>query len=116
MYKLNLIAIVGIVAAVSLVVGMASPAVAFADNHNATMSMDDMALMGGMTGGNSTTSTTTKINGTNTPNDNVTMNMDNNMSSMGNMTDGGNATSMAGNMTETDNLTIAGETGLPGDV
>ncbi|MDP8906156.1 MAG: hypothetical protein M3M88_01395 [Thermoproteota archaeon] len=55
------------------------------------------------------------INGTSTPNDNVTMSMDNNMSSMGNMT-GGNATSMAGNMTETDNLTIAEETGLPGGV
>src|SRR5918997_1870077 len=116
MYKLNLIAIVGIVAAVSLVVGMASPAVAFADDHNATMSMDNMALMGGMTGGNSTTSTTTMINGTSIPNDNVTMNMDNNMSSMGNMTTGGNATSMSGNMTETGNLTIAEETGLPGDV
>ena len=116
MYKLNLIAIVSIVAAVSLVVGMASPAaVAFADDNSATMNMDNMALMGGMTGGNSTTSTTTMINGTSTPNDNVTMNMDNNMSSMGNMT-GGNATSMAGNMTETDNLTIAEETGLPGDV
>ncbi len=115
MYKLNLIAVVGIVAAVSLVVGMASPAVAFADDHNATMSMDNMALMGGTTGGNSTTSTTTMINGTSTPNDNVTMSMDNNMSSMGNMT-GGNATSMAGNMTETDNLTIAEETGLPGGV
>ncbi len=80
MYKLNAIAIVGIVASVSLVVGMASPAVvAFAAQH-----------------------------------ENMTMTMDN-MSSMGNMT-GGNATSMAGNMTETDNLTIAEEAGLPGGV
>ena len=116
MHKLNLIAVVTIVAAVSLVVGMASPiAVAFADDNSATMNMDNMALMGGTTGGNSTTSTTTMINGTSTPNDNVTMNMDN-MISMGNMTGGGNATLMAGNMTETDNLTIAGETGLPGDI
>ncbi len=67
MYKLNLIAIAGIVAAVSLVVGMASPAVAFAAQH-----------------------------------ENMTMTMDN-MSSMGNMTVG-NATSMAGNMIETDDL------------
>ena len=121
MYKLNLIAVVTIVATVSLVVGIASPAaVAFADDNRATMKMDNMALMGGTTGGNSTTSTTTMINGTSTPNDNVTMNMDNNMSSMGNMT-GGNATSMVGNMTETESLTTAGETGhdgpmLPGHV
>ncbi len=67
MCKLNLIAIVGIVAAVSLVVGMASPAVAFAAQH-----------------------------------ENMTMTMDN-MTSMGNMTVG-NATSMAGNMIETDDL------------
>ena len=111
MYQLNLIAIVSIVAAVSLVVGMASPAaVAFADDHNATMSMDNMALMGGMTGGNSTTSTTTMINGTSTPNDNLTTTMGNNMSSTGNMTVGGNATSMA----ETESLTTAGETGYDG--
>ena len=110
MYKLNLIAVVGIVAAVSLVVGMASPAaVAFADDNSATMNMDNMALMGGMTGGNSTTSTTTMINGTSAPNDNVTMNMGNNMSSMGNMTGGGNATSMA----ETESLPSASETGEP---
>ena len=70
MYKLNLISVIGIVAAVSLVVGMASPAaVAFAAQHG-----------------------------------NMTMTMDNNMSSMGNMTGGGNATSMAGNMIETDDL------------
>jgi len=75
MYKLNFITIVGIVASVSLVVGMASPAAAFAAQH-----------------------------------ENMTMNMDN-MSSMGNMT-GGNATSMAGNMTETESMTTAGETGL----
>ena len=73
MYKLNLIAVVTILAVFSLVVGMASPAAAFAQ-------------------------------------DNMTMNMDN-MSSMGNMT-GGNATSMAGNMTETESLTTAGETGV----
>jgi len=75
MYKLNLIAIVGIVAAVSLIVGMASP-LAFAANH-----------------------------------ENMTMNMDDNMSSMGNMTGGGNATSMAGNMTESESLPSASETG-----
>ena len=68
MYKLNLIAIVSIVAAVSLVVGMASP-LAFAANHENT--------------------TTT----------------------MGNMTDGGNATSMAGNMTETESIPSASQTG-----
>ena len=72
MYKLNLIAVVGIVAAVSLVVGMASP-LAFAANHENT--------------------TTT----------------------MGNMTGGGNATSMAGNMTETESMTTAGETGYEYD-
>ncbi len=75
MYKLNLIAVVSIIAAVSLVGGMASPAIAaFAQQ------------------------------------DNMTMNMDDNMSSMGNMTTG-NATSMAGNMTETESLPSAGETG-----
>ena len=72
MYKLNLIAIVSIVAAFSLVVGIASP-LAFAANHENT--------------------TTT----------------------MGNMTDGGNATSMAGNMTETESMTTAGETGYEYD-
>ena len=70
MYKLNLIAIVSIVAAVSLVVGMASPA-AFAQ-------------------------------------DNMTMNMDN-------MTGSGNATSMAGNITETESPPSAGETGYHTD-
>lgn len=56
MYKLNLIAIVGIVAAVSLVVGMASPAAAaFAAQHeNMTMTMDNMSSIGNMTGGNAT--------------------------------------------------------------
>jgi hypothetical protein len=74
MYKLNFIAVVTIVAAVSLVVGMASP-IAFAQ-------------------------------------DNMTMNMDDNMSSTGNMTGGGgNATSMA----ETESMTTAGETGFPDD-
>ena len=70
MNKLNLIAVASIVAAVSLVVGMASPIVAFAQ-------------------------------------DNMTMNMDDNMSSMGNMT-GGNATSM----TETESLPSANQTGV----
>ena len=74
MYKLNLIAVVTIVAAFSLVVGMASPA-AFAAQH-----------------------------------ENMTMTTDDNMSSKGNMT-GGNATSMAGNMTETESMTTANETG-----
>ncbi len=70
MYKLNLIAIVSIVAAVSFVVGMSSPA-AFAQD-NMTMNMDDnMSSMGGMTGGNSTT-TTTMMNETSAPNDNQT--------------------------------------------
>ena len=77
MYKLNLIAVVTIVAAFSLVVGIASPAVAFAAQH-----------------------------------ENMTMTMDDNMSSMGNMT-GGNATSMAGNTTATESVTTAGETGYP---
>ena len=45
--------------------------------------------------------------------ENMTMNMDDNMSSMGNMT-GGNATSMTGNMTETESLPSAGETGYDG--
>ena len=66
MYKLNLIAIVSIVAAVSFVVGMASPA-AFAqdggmtgDNMTGGMTGGDMGTMtgdnmtGGMTGGNMT--------------------------------------------------------------
>jgi hypothetical protein len=43
-----------------------------------------------------------------TQHEDMTMNMGN-MSSMGNMT-GGNATSIAGNMTETENLPSAGET------
>jgi hypothetical protein len=67
MYKLNLITVVTIVAAVSLVVGMASP-VAFAQ--------DNMSSMGNMTGG------------------------------------GGNATSMAGNMTEAESLPSANQTGF----
>ncbi len=68
MYKLNFISIAVIVAAVSLAVGMASPA-AFA-----TLIMtEETGLM-----------------------DNTTTTMGNNMSSMGNMTGGGgNATSMA---------------------
>ena len=71
MKKLNLIAVASIIAAVSFVVGMASPIVAFAQ-------------------------------------DNMTMNMDDNMSSMGNMTGGGNSTSM----TETEILPSASETGV----
>ena len=70
MYKLNLIAIVGIVAAVSsLVVGMASP-VAFAAQHEGmTMNMDNnMSSMGNMTGGNATS----MMGGDSTPNDNLT--------------------------------------------
>ena len=59
-HKLNLIAVVGVVAAVSLVVGMASPtAVAFAANHeNMTMNMDDnmSSMMGNMTGSGNATS------------------------------------------------------------
>ena len=51
MYNLNFIAIVGIAAAVSLAVGMASPAIAaFAQQDNMTMNMDDnMSSMGNMT-------------------------------------------------------------------
>ncbi len=70
MNKLNLIAVTSIVAAISLVVGMASPIAAFAQ-------------------------------------DNMTMNMDDNMSSMGNMTSG-NATFM----TETESLPSANQTGV----
>ncbi len=78
MYNLNLIAVVSIVAAVSLAVGMASPAIAaFAQQDNMTMNMG-------------------------------------NMSSMGNMTGGGNATSMTGNMTESESVPSAGETGYRG--
>ena len=76
MYKLNLIAVVTIVAAFSLVVGIASPAVAFAAQH-----------------------------------ENMTMTMDN---SMGTGT-GENTTSMAGNMTESESMTTAGETGYEYD-
>ena len=53
MYKLNLIAIVSIVAAVSFVVGMTSPA-AFAAQHASMNTTDNMGLMGNMTGGNAT--------------------------------------------------------------
>lgn len=66
MYKLNLIAIVGIVVAVSLVVGMAAPA-AFATQGIMTTPMGD----------------------------NTTTTMGNNTSSTGNVTGGSNATSMA---------------------
>ena len=58
MYKLNLIAILGIVAAVSLVVGMASPLALAANHENTTMNMGDnmSSMMGNMTGdgGNAT--------------------------------------------------------------
>ena len=56
----------------------ASPAIAFAAQHeNMTMTMDE----------------------------NMTMTMDENMSPMGNMTGGGNATSMTENVTETESMT-----------
>ncbi len=57
MYKLNLIAIVSIVAAVSFVVGMTTPGV-FAAQHASMNTTDNMGLMGNMTGGNATTSMT----------------------------------------------------------
>ncbi len=53
MYKLNLIAIVSIVAAVSFVVGMTTPS-AFAAQHASMNTTDNMGLMGNMTGGNAT--------------------------------------------------------------
>ena len=56
MYKLNLIAIVSIVAAFSLVVGMTAPA-AFAAQHASMNTTDNMGLMGNMTGGNATSMT-----------------------------------------------------------
>ena len=74
MYKLNLIAVITILAAVSLVVPMASPAIAIAAQHK------NMTVM----------------------------NMDKNMSSMGNMTGGDNETSI----TETESLPSANETGI----
>ena len=77
MNKLNIIAVGNIVVAVSLIVGMTTPAAAFAQ-------------------------------------DNLTMTLDDNMSPMGNMTSG-NATSMTGNMTETESLLSAGETGYSGN-
>ena len=66
MYKSNLFAIVGIIAAVSLAVGMASP-LAFAQD-NMTMNMDNMSSMGNMTGGNAISMTGKDS----TPNDNLT--------------------------------------------
>ena len=54
MYKLNLITIVSIVAAVSFVVGMTAPAIAFAAQHASMNTTDNMGLMGNMTGGNAT--------------------------------------------------------------
>jgi hypothetical protein len=57
MYKLIFIAVVGIVAAVSFVVGMASPIVAFARDNTATTMDYNMSSAGYMTGGgNATTS------------------------------------------------------------
>src|ERR687894_34618 len=50
MYKLNLVTIISIVAAVSLVVGMTAPA-AFAQDN---MTMNNMSSMGNMTEGNAT--------------------------------------------------------------
>ena len=61
MYKLNLIAVITIVVTVSLVVTMASPAIAFAAQHeNMTMiNMDNnVGSMGNMTGGDNETSIT----------------------------------------------------------
>jgi hypothetical protein len=57
MYKLNLIAIVSIVAAVSFVVGMTAPAAFAAQHESMTMNMDNMSSMGNMTGGNATSMT-----------------------------------------------------------
>jgi hypothetical protein len=55
MYKLNLIAVVSIGATVSFIVGMASPAIAFAAQHeNITMNMDNMSSIGNTTEGNAT--------------------------------------------------------------
>ncbi|WP_458719745.1 hypothetical protein [Candidatus Nitrosocosmicus sp. R] len=82
MKKLNLIAVASIIAAVSFVVGMTSPIAAFATFPN----IPNVTPMG----------------------DNMTMNMDDNMTSMGNMTGGGNSTSM----TETESLPSANETGV----
>ena len=60
MYKLKLIAVVTIVAAVSLIAGMASPIAAFAQG-NMTINMDDnMTSMGNITGGNATSMTETE--------------------------------------------------------
>ena len=60
MNKLNLIAVASIVAAVSLVVGMASSIPAFAQD-NKTMNMDDnMSSIGNMTSGNATSMTETE--------------------------------------------------------
>jgi len=56
MYKLNLIAVVSIAAAVSLFVGMASPAIAFAAQHASMNTTDNMGLMGNMTGGGNASS------------------------------------------------------------
>ena len=84
MYKLNLIAIVGIVAAVSLVVGMASPAAFAAQHESMTMNMDNMSSMGNMTGGNATSMM--GDNATSMMGDNMTMTM----------SDMSNATSMTG--------------------
>ena len=67
MYKLNLIAIVGIVAAVSFVAGMAAPAVFAQDNMTMNMKMDNMSSMTSGVG-NSTTMNQTD----NAPNDNLT--------------------------------------------
>ncbi len=84
MYKSNLIVIVGIVAAVSLVVGMASPAAFAAQHESMTMNMDNMSSMGNMTGGNATSMM--GDNATSMMGDNMTMTM----------SDMSNATSMTG--------------------
>jgi hypothetical protein len=62
MYKLNLIAIVSIVAAVSFVVGMTAPA-AFAQ-QNLTMNLENTTNLGTADDPNSTNATDALINGT----------------------------------------------------
>ncbi len=69
MYKLNLITVVSIVAAVSLVVGMASP-LAFAAQHASMNTTDNMGLMGNnMTGGNATAGNMTETESVTTTNE-----------------------------------------------
>ncbi|MEJ7642917.1 MAG: hypothetical protein WKF36_12100, partial [Candidatus Nitrosocosmicus sp.] len=76
MYKLNLIAIVSIIAAISFVVGMTAP-MAFAQEN---MTMDNGTMMN-----DNMTMTMTMDNGT-MMNDNMTMTMDNGTMMNDNMT------------------------------